>query len=60
MSLILNFEQFRFYTLHTPYLEIYNSKELNIDEEDLLIRYAVYMGVQEIQFFIHHKIFGGF
>lgn len=59
-SNILNFEQFRFYTLHTPYLETYNSKDLNIDEQDIFIRYAIYMGIQEFQFYSHHKIFGGF
>ena len=60
MSTILNFEQFRFYTLKYAYLENLDINELNINERDIFIRYAIYMGVQEIQFFIHHKIFGGF
>ena len=37
-----------------------DDKELNINEKDIFIRYAIYMGVQEIQYYIHHKIFGGF
>ena len=60
MSNILNYEQFRFYTLHNPCSETLDDKELNINEKDIFIRYAIYMGVQEIQYYIHHKIFGGF
>ena len=60
MSNILNYEQFRFYTLHCSYLETPDDKELNINERDIFIRYAIYMGVQEIQYYIHHRIFGGF
>ena len=60
MSCILNYEQFRFYTLHNPCSETLDDKELNLNEKDIFIRYAIYMGVQEIQFYIHHRIFGGF
>ena len=57
---ILNFEQFRFYTLRCYGLEPYDIKKLNLDERDILIRYAVNLGSQEINYYIVHKIFGSF
>ena len=59
-SCILNYEQFRFYTLHNPCSKTFDAKELNLNEKDIFIRYATYMGVQEIQFYFHHQIFGGY
>ena len=58
-SCILNYEQFRFYTLHNPCSKTLDVNELNLNEKDIFIRYATYMGVQEIQFYFHHQIFGG-
>ena len=51
---ILNFEQFRFYTLRCYGLEPYDIKKLNLDERDILIRYAVNLGSQEINYYIVH------
>jgi len=55
---ILNFEQFRFYTLRCYGLEPYDVKKLNLNERDIFIRYAVNLGLQEISYYILHKIFG--
>ena len=54
---ILNYEQFRFYNFRIPYLEPYNEKKLNLNEKDLLIRYAIYLGVQEAKYYINQIIF---
>ena len=54
---ILNYEQFRFYNFRIPYLEPYNEKKLNLNEKDLLIRYAIYLGVQEANYYINQIIF---
>jgi len=54
---ILNYEQFRLYTLSLPYLNPYTEKQLNINERDIFIRYAVNLGVQEILFYSIQKIF---
>lgn len=54
---IFNYEQFRFYTLSLPYLSPYTEKQLNINEKDIFIRYAVNLGVQEILFYVIEKIF---
>jgi hypothetical protein len=54
---IINYEQFRLYTLSLPYLNPYTEKQLNINERDIFIRYAVNLGVQEILFYVTEKIF---
>jgi hypothetical protein len=54
---IINFEQFRLYTLSLPFQKPFDSKELKIEEKDIFIRYAVNMGVQEILFYIIEMIF---
>ena len=54
---IINYEQFRLYTLSLPYLNPYTEKQLNINERDIFIRYAVNLGVQEILFYVIEKIF---
>ena len=54
---ILNYEQFRFYNFRIPYLEPYNEKKLNLNEKDILIRYAIYLGVQEANYYINQIIF---
>jgi hypothetical protein len=40
-----------------PYLNPYTEKQLNINERDIFIRYAVNLGVQEILFYVIEKIF---
>ena len=54
---ILNFEQFRFYTLSLHYLNPYTESQLGIEEKDIFIRYAVNLGVQEILFYVMEQIF---
>ena len=54
---ILNYEQFRFYNFRIQNIEPYDEKKLNLDEKDLLIRYAIYLGVQEANYFINQIIF---
>ena len=54
---IINYEQFRLYTLSLYYLNPYNEKQLNIEEKDIFIRYAINLGVQEILFYVMEEIF---
>jgi hypothetical protein len=54
---ILNYEQFRFYNFRIQNIEPYDEKKLNLDEKDLLIRYAIYLGVQEANYYINQIIF---
>ena len=54
---ILNYEQFRFYNFRIQNIEPYDEKKLNLDEKDLLIRYAIYLGVQEANYYINKIIF---
>jgi hypothetical protein len=54
---IINYEQFRLYTLSLPYLNPYTEKQLDINEKDIFIRYAAHLGVQEILFYVIEKIF---
>jgi hypothetical protein len=54
---IINYEQFRLYTLSLPYLNPYTENQLDINEKDIFIRYAVNLGVQEILFYVIEKIF---
>ena len=54
---ILNYEQFRFYNFRIQNIEPYDEKKLNLDEKDLLIRYAIYLGVQESNYYINQIIF---
>ena len=54
---ILSYEQFRFYTLSLCYQTPYTEEQLNINEKDIFIRYAVNLGVQEILFYVIEQIF---
>ena len=54
---ILNYEQFRFYNFRIQNIEPYDEKKLNLNEKDLLIRYAIYLGVQESNYYINQIIF---
>jgi|TARA_B100001079_G_scaffold90691_1_gene77823 hypothetical protein len=54
---ILNYEQFRFYNFRIKNIEPYDEKKLNLNEKDLLIRYAIYLGVQEANYYINQIIF---
>ena len=54
---ILNYEQFRFYNFRIQNIEPYDEKKLNLNEKDLLIRYAIYLGVQEANYYINQIIF---
>ena len=54
---IISYEQFRLYTLSLPFINPYNEKQINVNELDIFIRYAVNMGVQEILFYVMEKIF---
>ncbi len=54
---ILSYEQFRFYTLSLSYQTPYNEEQLNINEKDIFIRYAINLGVQEILFYVIEQIF---
>jgi len=55
---ILNYEQFRFYTLRCLSLPPYDVKKLNLSEKDIFIRYAVNNGMREVNYYIISKIFG--
>lgn len=54
---IFNYELFRFYTLRCKHLEPFDVRKLNLNERDIFIRYAIYMGVQEINYYINQIIF---
>ena len=54
---ILNYEQFRFYNFRIQNIEPYDEKKLDLNEKDLLIRYAIYLGVQEANYYINQIIF---
>ena len=54
---IINYEQFRLYTLSLYYLNPYTEKQLNINKKDIFIRYAINQGVQEILFYVCEEIF---
>ena len=54
---ILSYEQFRLYTLSLCYLSPYTEKQLDINEKDIFIRYAINLGVQEILFYVIEQIF---
>lgn len=54
---VLNFDQFRFYTLSLDYANPFTESQLGVEEKDIFIRYAVNLGVQEILFYVMEHIF---